>query len=59
MMGGEYMDMTTPSRLADWRLQMVEMFGVTDFTCDNCISKFSCPYAFDPYNEDGDCLAEK
>ena len=28
-------------------------------TCNACIRKESCEYAFDPYNLDGDCLWEK
>lgn len=30
-----------------------------EFTCSNCLAKFDCTYAFDPYCTDGDCLAEK
>jgi hypothetical protein len=34
------------------------------FTCDDCgvigpEGKKDCPYVFDPYNTNGDCLAEK
>lgn len=34
-------------------------------TCDNCLAngehegEEECPYAFDPYNTNGDCLGEK
>ena len=28
-------------------------------TCANCTSVDECPYAWDPYNTDGDCLAMK
>jgi len=28
-------------------------------TCDGCPQRYTCPYAYDPYNIDGDCLAEK
>ena len=28
-------------------------------TCDDCPQRHTCPYAYDPYNIDGDCLAEK
>lgn len=31
----------------------------SNFTCDNCPSKLSCKYVYDPYNTNGDCLAEK
>ena len=30
-----------------------------DTTCFRCSDKESCKYAFDPYNTDGDCLADK
>ena len=30
-----------------------------DYTCFTCPEKETCPFAFDPYNTDGDCLAEK
>lgn len=29
------------------------------FTCFRCTLKDKCSYAFDGYNIDGDCLAEK
>lgn len=28
-------------------------------TCDKCPSRRECEYVYDPYNTDGDCLAEK
>lgn len=28
-------------------------------TCDRCPLRDSCPYAYDPYNIDGDCIAAK
>ena len=28
-------------------------------TCDRCPMRDTCPYAYDPYNIDGECLAEK
>jgi len=38
-----------------------EKFGysITEFTCDECKSRFTCHYVFDAYNTDGDCLANK
>ena len=30
-----------------------------DFTCYDCPEKSTCPYAFDLYNRDGDCLFMK
>jgi len=32
---------------------------ITEFTCDDCDSRFTCCYVFDIYNTDGDCLAMK
>jgi hypothetical protein len=29
------------------------------FTCNNCSEKETCPFAWDHYNTNGDCLAEK
>ena len=29
------------------------------FGCDNCEAVDTCEWAFDPWNLDGDCLAEK
>lgn len=45
--------------LASIRQRMVEEYGVTEFTCDTCPARYKCTLAFDPYNTDGDCLAEK
>ena len=28
-------------------------------TCSECMENKTCPYAFDPYNTYGDCLADK
>ncbi len=33
--------------------------GINYFTCDGCIEKYECPYVYDSYNVDGDCLAMK
>lgn len=32
---------------------------VLSCTCLGCDARKKCEYAFDAYNEDGDCLAEK
>ena len=29
------------------------------FTCDDCTELHHCPYVFDLYNTNGDCIAEK
>jgi hypothetical protein len=31
----------------------------TSYTCHDCVAQASCPWAFDDYNQGGDCLAEK
>lgn len=28
-------------------------------TCWNCVDNKTCKFAWDPYNTDGDCLADK
>jgi len=33
--------------------------NLSDFTCLGCKYKETCGYAFDPYNTNGDCLANK
>lgn len=45
--------------VAAFRAEMVEAFGIAKFTCDDCGARHDCEFAFDPYNTDGDCLAEK
>ncbi len=54
----------TEAQLAAERASLVEMYreqlGVIEkFTCDDCEARFTCALAFDAYNTDGDCLAEK
>lgn len=44
---------------AAFRLKMSAMFDIKVFTCDDCFNRFSCMCAFDPYNQDDDCLMEK
>ncbi len=40
-------------------LPVIQSHGHADFTCDRCAAANECDYAFDPYNTNGDCLAEK
>lgn len=49
----------TPEQLQALRNEMSKLFEIDAFTCDECAQRFECPYSFDPYNTDGDCLAEK
>lgn len=54
----------TPAELAYDRERVVRLYvsegiEVSAFTCDDCIQRFKCKLAFDSYNTDGDCLAEK
>lgn len=39
-----------------WQTRDAVTVGVT---CETCTANAECPYAFDLYNTDGDCLAEK
>ena len=41
------------------KLIVVDDRSKVKFTCDECTSNRTCAYAFDGYNTDGDCLAEK
>lgn len=45
--------------LAKARSDVADKFDIEAFTCDECPAKKTCQFAFDPYNTDGDCLAEK
>lgn len=54
----------TPEALAEDRARMVAIYEaegieISTFTCDDCGMRFTCGLAFDAYNTDGDCLAEK
>lgn len=40
-------------------VQESEHFVLLRFTCDDCALGATCPFVFDPYNTDGDCLADK
>lgn len=49
-------------QLAAYRASVIAShveFGIDAFTCDDCPARYTCKLAFDPYNTDGDCLAEK
>ncbi len=49
-------------RVAETRkrsLPVIQSHGHASFTCDRCSAANECDYAFDPYNTNGDCLAEK
>ena len=48
-------------RLREGMVRELERLGImyNYITCNRCPQRHSCPYAYDPYNIDGDCLAEK
>lgn len=49
-------------RLSDAIVKSDDEFRQIDlksFTCTTCIAQNYCAYAFDLYNTDGDCLADK
>jgi hypothetical protein len=41
------------------RAEVSAIFDIERFTCDDCPSCATCQHAFDAYNTDGDCLADK
>ena len=53
---GTYM---TEEALAKLRESNADLFEIEVFTCDDCPARKMCHFVFDPYNTDGDCLAEK
>ena len=42
-------------------VKYLDEIGITPntITCDLCTDRDTCEYSYDPYNTDGDCLAEK
>lgn len=52
----------TPTELAADRADAIRVQRLDPdikFTCDKCGLRLVCDLAFDAYNTDGDCLAEK
>ncbi len=45
--------------LRAWCLPDIQERGLTAYSCDDCSRRFTCPFVFDPYNTDGDCIASK
>lgn len=41
------------------RANVVKEWDIAKFSCDECGASKTCEFAFDPYNTNGDCLAEK
>ncbi len=60
---GAWVALLGPERSADdlakVRASSAERFNIDKFSCDDCSASKTCEWAFDPYNTDGDCLAEK
>jgi MoaA/NifB/PqqE/SkfB family radical SAM enzyme len=54
-LGAERSDET----LAELRASAAKQFDIDAFSCDDCSARKTCEWAFDPYNTNGDCLAEK
>jgi hypothetical protein len=46
-------------RLSERRSSAAKDWDISEFSCDHCSAAKTCEYAFDPYNTNGDCLAEK
>lgn len=49
----------TDADLAIVRADVASTFDIDKFTCDDCPARQTCEFAFDAYNTDGDCLADK
>lgn len=54
------MDTEKLVKSVEFQLMCIE-YSVTvdDFTCTTCDEKETCEFSYDPYNTDGDCLANK
>ncbi len=44
---------------AAWREWLKFGLDINKCTCNECDKKDKCPYAWDVYNADGDCLGQK
>lgn len=42
--------------LREWCYPDIVSHGHTEYTCDECVGRETCPYIFDPYNVGGECL---
>lgn len=51
----------TEEQLTTMRAKSAKEFDAEPerFTCNDCGARRACPFVFDPYNIDGDCLMEK
>lgn len=49
----------TDDEIQKLRDRVAKAEGVEKFTCDDCRDRRTCEWAFDSYNTNGDCLAEK
>jgi hypothetical protein len=45
--------------LAEIRYEVATEWDIQEFSCDACGARRTCPFVFDAYNTNGDCLAEK
>jgi hypothetical protein len=44
--------------LNEWRERLLARYPCDKITCDKCARKETCPFAYDDYNLNGDCLDE-
>lgn len=58
---GEKVELTLKEiqALRAWLYGDILAMGYTEYTCDDCKGRETCPYIFDAYNTGGDCLACK
>lgn len=52
----------TPEEIAALRAHRYDdilAMGYTEYTCDSCKGRETCPYIFDAYSTGGDCLQAK
>ncbi len=49
----------TNEQLVEMRATLPYGLKQEEFTCHHCRALRVCPFAFDPYNTNGDCIASK
>jgi hypothetical protein len=54
-----YEELYTPEKMSDLERIGVWIPAKEDMTCNRCSETETCPFAWDPYNTDSECLASK
>lgn len=55
----KYSELYTPEKIDGLAEVGMDVPAEDEFTCHFCADKDSCEFAWDLYNTDGDCIADK